>query len=61
MAPKALKGGTILSDSLVELEFLDSSLLSLSSYRDWTSGSLSSSSRQRYLSQQYPPTPSKRS
>ena len=58
LVPEALlisEGGMIGLETLIELKFLNSSFSSLSSRRNWTNGSLSSSSRQQYLSQQYPP------
>ena len=55
--PQLRKGEQSRLETLIELKFLDSSFSSLSSDRNQTSGSQSSSSRRRYLSQQYPPTP----
>ena len=55
-APSSQKGDTV--GTLIELRFLCSSISSVSSYRKSTSSSLSSDSRQQYLSQQYPPHPS---
>ena len=49
------EGGMIRLETLVELKFLNSSCSSSSYCRNQTNGSLSSNSRQRYLSQQYPP------
>ena len=46
-------GGVIQSETLIELKFLNPSFSSLSSY--YYIGYLSSSSRQQYLSQEYPP------
>ena len=43
-------------EALIALKFLNSSFSSLSSYGNRTHTSLLSNSRQRYLSQQYPPT-----
>ena len=51
------EGGMIRLETLIELIFLDSSFSSLSSSLNWTSGPLSSNSRQQYLSQQYPTPP----
>ena len=50
-----LEGGMIRLETLIELKFIDSSCSSLSSYCNDTNSSLSSNSRQRYLSQRYPP------
>ena len=50
------EGGTIWLETLIELKFLNSSFSSLSSCWNSTNSSLSSISRQQYLSQQYPPT-----
>ena len=44
-------------ETLIELKFLNSSFSSLSSSGNLTNSSLSSNSRQQYLSQQYPPPP----
>ena len=48
------EAGMMRLETLMELEFINSSFSSLSSYRNWTSSSPSSNSRQQYLSQQYP-------
>ena len=52
------EGGMIRLESLIELNFLDSSSSSLSSHWNQTGGSLSSDSRQQHLSQRYSPLPS---
>ena len=53
--PRDSEGGMMWLETLIELKFLNSSFSSLSSCWHWTNGSLSSNSRQQYLSQQYPP------
>ena len=47
--------GMIRLETLIELEFLNSTCSSLSSYWNWTNGSLASDSRRQYLSQNSPP------
>ena len=50
--------GTIRLETLIELEFIDSSFSSLSSCRNWTSSSPSSDSTRQHLGQRYPPASS---
>ena len=55
-ARTAIRGrGVIRLETLIELNYLNSRCSSLSSYSNLTNSSLSSNSRQQYLSQQYPP------
>ena len=49
-----LRKGMIRLETLIELKSLNSSCSSLSSWRNQTNSSLSSNSRQQYLSQEYP-------
>ena len=49
------EGGIIRLETLIELKFINSGFSSLSSYWNWTNGSVSSDSRRHYLSHQYPP------
>ena len=49
------KWGTMRLETLVELQFLNSSVSSLSSYWNSTKHYMPSDSSQQYLSQQYPP------
>ena len=55
--PGCSEGGMMRLDTLIELEFLNSSSSSSSSFRNSTNSSLSSNSRQQYLRQWYLPPP----